>query len=246
MTNLLPPARTTYPYWPAEFTESDKAIVRFIVSEGWTMVGPERLYSVILSLRHVVQQAVPGDFVECGVWRGGVSIMIGLWLKENNVLDRKIYMYDTFDGMTEPTEVDVRTRDKKPFLEIARDHEAEGRGDSGIVARAGLDHVKQNFRKAGVGSAALHFIEGDVLASLDVASNLPVEIALLRLDTDWYESTRKELEVLYPRLQRNGVLLLDDYGYYDGCRQAVDEYFEQVPRPLLHLDDEYGRSGIKF
>lgn len=234
------------PFWPAEFSEVEKEIVQYVVSEGWTMVGIGRLFSVILACRHVLGRAVAGDFVECGVWRGGVSILIGLWLKEHNVFDRRIYMYDTFDGMTEPTEVDLRTRDKKSFLEIAREHEAEGRGDSGIVARANIDIVRENFRKAGVGSETLHFIQGDVLATLDKQFNLPREIAMLRLDTDWYESTRKELEVLYPRLQKNGVLLVDDYGYYDGCKQAVDEYFEQVPRPLLHIDDEYGRSGIKL
>jgi O-methyltransferase len=90
----------------------------------------------------------------------------------------------------------------------------------------------------------VHLVEGRVEETLP--GGAPAEIALLRLDTDWYESTKHELEHLYPRLSPGGVLILDDYGHYEGARRAVDEYFEaEGGRPLLSRIDYTGRIGVK-
>jgi O-methyltransferase len=90
------------------------------------------------------------------------------------------------------------------------------------------------------------FIQGDVAVTLEVPNNLPEGIAVLRLDTDWYESTKKELEILYPRLSVGGVLLVDDYGHWVGAREAVDEYFKRHNnRPFLVYNDNTGRAGVK-
>ena len=85
--------------------------------------------------------------------------------------------------------------------------------------------------------------KGDVLSTLAVPDNLPLKIAVLRLDTDWYESTRMELETLYPRLSVDGVIMIDDYGHWTGARRAVDEYFARGQRPLLQYTDATGRAG---
>lgn len=209
------------------------------------MVSPERLFSLVLACRWVIDNDIPGDFVEAGVWRGGASILVGLWLQQHSIVDRKIWLYDTFAGMTEPEVGDVRSRDGKTFDQIRVDHELAGLGDDGIAAYAPLDLVKQNFQEAGLNPDSVIFVVGDVEKTLLVARNLPDTISILRLDTDWYASTSAELNVLYPKLSRNGVLLVDDYGYFEGSRRAVDEYFELRKRPFFLLDDEYGRTGLK-
>jgi O-methyltransferase len=105
---------------------------------------------------------------------------------------------------------------------------------------ASLDDVKANFRNAGLLNDNIMFIQGDVAVTLEV-------LAALRLDTDWYESTKKELEFLYPRLSVGGVLLVDDYGHWAGAREAVDEYFKRYNnRPFLIYNDNTGRAGVKI
>jgi len=90
----------------------------------------------------------------------------------------------------------------------------------------------------------IHLVEGDVAQTL--THTVPETIALLRLDTDWYESTRIGLEVLYPRLAVGGVCILDDYGHWQGARKAVDDYFEALGhRPYMHTIDYSGRVFIK-
>ncbi len=92
----------------------------------------------------------------------------------------------------------------------------------------------------------LEFIQGDVFDTLRCIEKLPDEISVLRLDTDWYESTKFELETLYPRLSQRGVLIIDDYGYWEGARKAVDEFFLKMPyKPLFNVVDSTGRSAIK-
>jgi O-methyltransferase len=111
---------------------------------------------------------------------------------------------------------------------------------------ASLDDVKANFRNAGLLDDNIIFVQGDVAVTLEVPNNLPERIATLRLDTDWYESTKKELQILYPRLSVGGVLIIDDYGYWAGAREAVDEYFKGCNnRPFLVYNDYTGRAGVK-
>ena len=97
------------------------------------------------------------------------------------------------------------------------------------------------------GSAnGVRFIKGDVMQTLLDEENIPREISVLRLDTDWYESTLLELQVLYDRVQQGGVVILDDYGYWDGARSAVDEFFlSRNLQPLVHVIDDTGRVFVK-
>ncbi len=109
---------------------------------------------------------------------------------------------------------------------------------------ASLQEVRHNMQATGYPSGQIHYIEGRVEET--IPAQIPDSIALLRLDTDWYESTRHELEHLYPRLVEGGVLVLDDYGHWQGARQAVDEYFAQAGhRPLLQRIDYSGRLAVK-
>ena len=239
------PRREVFPFWPKEFTSAECEMVAYVIESGLTMVSPERLFSLVLSCRWVVENNVPGDFVEAGVWRGGASILTALWLKHHAINDRTVWLFDTFAGMTEPDAGDVRSRDGKTFEQIRVEHDQAGLGDDGVSAYAPLDLVQNNFRKAGLDPDAAVFIVGAVEETLTLEKNLPKSVSLLRLDTDWYKSTLAELTVLYPKLSPNGVLLIDDYGYFEGSRRAVDEYFSANKRPFFLLDDEYGRTGLK-
>ena len=106
---------------------------------------------------------------------------------------------------------------------------------------------RKNCSDAGLDINSFKFIKGDVCETLKTNKNIPAEISVLRLDTDWYESTKAELEILYPRLSDRGVLIIDDYGHWEGAKKAVDEYFSsQEYKPLFNVIDRTGRSAIKI
>jgi len=160
---------------------------------------------------------VAGDIVECGVWRGG-AMMIARAICP----DRRCWLYDTFNGMTEPTAADWKVSDGQPALNSYNSKLKAGRRWNA----ASLEEVRGNFMTAGLyDESRLRFIVGPVEQSLRSPQLLPERIALLRLDTDWYDSTRVELEQLFPRLVRGGTLIVDDFGHWAGARQAAMEYF---------------------
>jgi predicted O-methyltransferase YrrM len=107
-----------------------------------------------------------------------------------------------------------------------------------------LADVQANLRSTGYPVERMRFVVGDVADT--VPREAPERIAILRLDTDWYASTRHELEHLYPRLAVGGVLIVDDYGHWEGARLAVDEFLERTSAPiLLNRIDYTGRIGVK-
>jgi hypothetical protein len=221
---------------PVEFTDFDRDVFNYVRENKLTMVSPERLIATINACKHAL--SLEGDFVECGVWRGGNSLAAKM-IFERYGSDKTVWLFDTFAGMTAPTELD-RTADGQPAAEKFSQLQQEEHTD---WCFASLTEVTNNFREAGVSLSGVRFVEGDVLDTLK--GELPEEISVLRLDTDWYESTKAELETLYPRLVVGGVLLIDDYGHWEGARKAVEEYFAQVPRPMLHFTDGTGRAGVK-
>jgi hypothetical protein len=227
---------------PVEFGDKEKALFGFVKNNELSMTSNERMFATMMACKYAVTERVDGDFVECGVWRGGNTILAAGVFKEHNA-DRGVYLFDTFEGMTEPTEADRTASGKvsaKEKFEQKQDNE-DG------WCYSSLDEVKNNFAKAGLLSDKVKFVKGDVLKTLADESNLPSKISVLRLDTDWYESTKKELEVLYPRLSVGGVLMIDDYGHWAGAKKAVDEYFEaHGNRPFLQYIDRTGRIGIKM
>lgn len=225
---------------PVEATPEDAAAIAALAP--YTMTSPERLWSLLGAVRHVTSLGLPGDFVECGVWRGGSVMAMASELKRLGVSDRRIWLYDTFAGMTDPTAEDVEAGSGVTAREMLATTEV-GDGNN-VWCVAGRADVEANVRSTGYPDSLLRFVEGDVSATL--LESAPEQIALLRLDTDWYASTRSELEILYPRLVPGGVCILDDYGHWGGARKAVDEYFtEHGPRPYMHPIDYSGRVFIK-
>jgi len=210
----------------------------------YTMTSIERGYALYKGVEYVVRNSIPGDFVECGVWKGGSCMLIALILLKLGVNDRKIVLFDTFTGMTEPSEEDRIAWNNSSVIKRWKQ---DKKGSTGTFTgwAVSLEEVKEACNQTGYPENHFKFVKGDVLSTLK--GNAPGKISFLRLDTDWYESTREELEVLYPRLIRGGVLIIDDYGHFTGARKAVDEYFrEKSCIPLLNRVDYTGRIGIKI
>lgn len=213
----------------------------------YTMTSALRLHALIDAVRYCERRAVPGAFAECGVWRGGSVLAMVLTLQAQGAADRDIYLYDTFEGMTEPTERDT-SRFDRPALATWQEETAAGRRAWGdlfqpdVFDEAG---VREVLASTGYPRDRFHFVKGPVEETIPAGA--PPALALLRLDTDWYESTRHELLHLYPRLADGGVLIIDDYGHWDGSRLAVDEYFArpEVQPVLLNRIDYTGRIAVK-
>ncbi len=181
-------------------------------TSDYTMTPPESIHNLLKGVEYVVENHIPGAIVECGVWRGGSMMAVAMKLSEMKV-DRPIFLYDTFAGMSKPTGDDVNANGMvaDDVLKEVVNHTA-----------AGIDLVKGNMNSTGYKN--VRYVEGDVVETL--RSTKPDNIAILRLDTDWYESTKAELEHLYPLLSPGGILIVDDYGGWLGARKATDEFFK--------------------
>ena len=210
----------------AEVTPQERAVMkRFSV---YTMTPEARQWSMLQAIEYVDRCQIPGAIVECGVWRGGLMMLA----KAAGSTPRDFYLFDTFDGMPPPEAVDTAP-DGTPAAAQYRPG----------WCRASLDEVRDNFRRHGLLDDRVIFRKGPVEETLK-AFPLPEAIAVLRLDTDWYASTKIELEKLYPRLSPGGVLIIDDYGSWMGQKRAVDEYFGGR-LPLLTPIDWAARVAIR-
>lgn len=210
------------------------------------MTGAARLQALIDAVRHCVRREVPGGFAECGVWRGGSVLAMVLTLQEMGAADRDLYLFDTFEGMTAPTEHDVSALDPPAAETWAQAQRDGGRAWPELFAPEVFNEeaVRSMVLGTGYPPDRVHFVRGPVEKTLPARA--PRSLALLRLDTDWYASTRVEMEHLYPRLVPGGVLIVDDYGHWDGARKAVEEHFAtHGGAPLLHRIDYTGRIGVK-
>jgi hypothetical protein len=223
---------------------SDREIVERALP--YTLTGVERLQAVIDAVRYCTARSLDGAFAECGVWRGGSVLAMLLTLLELERADRDVFLYDTFEGMTAPSERDVSSHDP-PALETwntARSRGEEPWPEYFDPELTGEEAVKRLLASTGYPAERLHLVRGPVEQTLPARA--PERLALLRLDTDWYESTKHELEQLYPRLVPGGVLIVDDYGHWQGAREAVDEYFAaHGPAPLLQRVDYTCRMAVK-
>lgn len=208
-----------------------------------TMTSIERMYALYQATCYVVDRNVPGDLVECGVWRGGSVMLIAATLLRRGCTDRTIWLYDTFSGMTEPSAQDIQETSGRTAGEILAERERTDHDPFwGIAARS---LVEQNLSGTGYPMDRFHLVEGDVMDT--IPGRAPSTLAILRLDTDWYVTTRHELDHLYPRLSRGGVFIVDDYGYWRGSRKATDEYFATLDeQPLLNRIDFTGRVAVKL
>ena len=204
----------------------------------YTRTSRERQWTLLRALEYVERRGMPGDIVECGVWQGGNMMMAKAFLK-NSAIKRRFWLFDTFEGMAAPTDHD-KASDGRDAASLYQARRKENRTE---WCFAPLSDVTENFRRHALLDDAVVFRKGMVEDTLK-ASDLPEEIAILRLDTDFYESTKVELDVLYPRLKAGGVLIIDDYGNWLGARKAVDEYFAESGPLFLPVDSSL-RMAVK-
>lgn len=201
----------------------------------FTMTGIERVVCLINAVTYISDNQILGDIVECGVWRGGSMMTVALMLMARGDTTRNLYLYDTFEGMPAPTQFD------KSFDGVTA--QTQMQQEAGKWCYASVEEVRENVFSTGYPKEKIHFVKGKIEDT--IPKTIPTQLALLRLDTDWYESTKHELVHLYPRLAAEGVLIIDDYGHWQGARKAVDEYFaEQNCKIYLHRIDYTGRIAV--
>ena len=210
---------------------------------GYTMTSVERMYALFTAIKYLEEAGIDGDIVECGVWRGGSVMLVAHTLSALGSTVRNLYLFDTYEGLPRP--------DQEKDVDVWGNRAIDGwlprsiNEEKSHWAEASVEEVKANLLSTGYPAAHLHFVKGMVERTIPDAA--PTRIALLRLDTDWYASTKHELKHLFARLSRHGVLILDDYGHFKGARAAVDEFFQSCRIPiLLHRVDYSGRVGIKI
>ncbi|MEC9206315.1 MAG: TylF/MycF/NovP-related O-methyltransferase [Pseudomonadota bacterium] len=223
--------------YPREFIEI------YSQCKDYTATSIERMYALYEAVKYISQNKIEGEIVECGVWKAGSCMLIAKTLKRLGDIERKIILYDTFDGMTEPTDEDIEVETNQLARNILK-KTPKNTDKYNIWAYAPLEMVKRNMRTTGYPEEKIIYVEGKVEQTLP--KHAPENISILRLDTDWYESTRHELESLYPILSLNGILIIDDYGHFTGARKAVDEYFLKIKKPpYMSRIDLSGRLIIK-
>lgn len=222
----------------SDLSADDRRILRAV--RPYTMTSAARVAALAQAVRHVARRRIPGAVVECGVWRGGSLMAAALALLAEGDGERMLIGYDTFAGMVAPGPEDVSHDGETAAAQLAR-----ARPGRGVWCRAALDDVRANLARTGYAAERVRLVPGPVERTLP-AEAPPGPIALLRLDTDWYASTRHALEQLYPRLVPGGILVIDDYGHWLGARRAVDEYLATLAAPpFLARVDYTGRVAVR-
>lgn len=223
----------------ADISENDKELIRSV--KPYTMTSFERIYSLVEAVRYIVQNEIPGDIVECGVWRGGSMLAVAKTLVRLNNFSKELYLFDTFEGMTSPAENDVDWMGAQAF----KKYQVTKSDNGSSWSYASEKDVRRTMSLADYDEGKIHYVKGKVEDTLP--GQAPDTISLLRLDTDWYESTRHELIHLFSRLSRGGILILDDYGHWKGARKAVDEFIaEHGLKLFLSRIDCTGRISVKL
>jgi O-methyltransferase len=225
---------------PVQATDIDAAtMATYVAVRDYTMTSLERVAALCDAVRYVTRHAIPGDLVECGVWRGGSMLAAARTLLEHGDRERILWLYDTFAGMPEPTALDVRDTDGTPAAALLASHDRT----TDLWAVSPLDEVKRVMALSEYPGERIRYVQGKVEDTIPAGA--PQQIAILRLDTDWYESTHHELVHLLPRVSPGGVLIIDDYGFWQGARRAVDEYLDSSGmRLLLNRIDDTGRIAV--
>jgi len=202
----------------------------------YALCSKPNLWSLIQSIRYISEKKIKGDFVECGVFKGGSLGLMALYAEKYQI-NCKILGYDTFeDGFLKSTlnSKDISIKNKKI--------EFETKINNFYPTKHEVEQILKNFFTKEAYSPTL--IKGDILKTLKEEKNIPSNISLLRMDTDLYSTTKLQLETLYPKLEKGGVLHIDDYGMCPGVQAAVDEYFINQ-KIWLHRVDLSCRLMIK-
>lgn len=236
---VKPDLRLVINGFPADFDLQTLKIIK--QTKPYTLTSPERIASLVNAVNYIVDNKIEGDIVECGVWKGGSSMAAIATLKYKKDFSREVYLYDTYEGMSVPTEEDkvFTGTSANEMLQSSDINDA-----SSVWCYSSIEEVRTNVSTLNYPKDKIHYIKGKVEDT--IPQYMPEKIAVLRLDTDWYQSTKHELEHLYPLLVKGGVLIIDDYGHWEGARKAVDEYMEhQKLAILLNRIDYTGRIAIK-
>ena len=216
-----------------DLSKAERGVVAAV--KPFTMTSVERIVCLINAVNYIADNKVAGDIAECGVWRGGSMMTVALTLLARGDTNRKLYLYDTYEGMSAPTEFDKSLDGASAEAQM---NEVDGKW-----CYASIEDVRQNILSTGYPKENIFLVKGKVEDT--IPQTLPASLSLLRLDTDWYESTKHELNHLFPLLAPEGVLVIDDYGHWQGARKAVDEYFaEQKRKVYLHRIDYTGRIAV--
>lgn len=224
-----------------DLTEHERMV--FAEISNFSCQMPEAAAQLCRTVEHLHARRIEGAFVECGVFLGASIIVMMRTLNRIGATDRDVWLFDTFEGMPEPEAVDQfyceAPGDNMKFWDKTK------RGDGGSDwVRGEVDRVRANIEPCGYPKERVHYVKGMVEDT--IPENAPDKIALLRLDTDFYASTRHELEHLYPRVVSGGVVIIDDYGAYKGSRKATDEYLQDLDTPILLMRiDEHVRMFVK-
>ena len=213
----------------------------FQVTKRYTMNSMPNMYALYKAIDYVAKCGVPGDFVECGVWKGGSAMIAAFTLIAMGDTSRHLWLYDTYAGMSEPTDEDRQGASESPARASWDNWQ---RGEINLWNLAPLEEAKKNVCSTPYPQDKINFIKGKVEDT--IPDSIPDEIAVLHLDTDFYESTLHELTHLFPRLSPNGVLIIDDYGMWTGSRHATDQYIaENDIQLLLNRVDASSRIAVK-
>jgi O-methyltransferase len=206
--------------------------------QPYTMVDLQRCHTLYTATRYVIEHGIPGDLVECGVWRGGCSMLMAMVAAARQAT-RDLLLFDTFTGMTQPCEHDINAKGESAEAKW----QANQKGEHNEWCFAPLDEVRRNMAGTGYDPQRIHYVRGPVEETLPHAA--PEQIAVLRLDTDFYQSTYHELVHLYPRLAVGGVLILDDYHHWQGQQKALQQYFTEQGIGMMLTYASTSAVGVK-
>jgi O-methyltransferase len=230
-------AATPTAEFPLDFEKEYIDIIKSV--KPYTMTSHERLYQLIYCVKYVIENNIPGDLVECGVWRGGSILTMIKTLQSLKVSDRKLQLFDTFSS-DDIFETKSAVAEDTPFQGSLE----EIKESSGMDFSVDLDDVKRVMRETGYPFENVVFNVGRVEET--IPQSQIDRISLLRLDTDWYDSTKFQLEELYDKVVPNGVVIFDDYGFWKGHKKAADEFLEKRNiKPLMMRNDWSCRLFIK-
>jgi O-methyltransferase len=225
------------------FDKSVIDIIKFV--RPYTMSSNYNINATCEAVRYLIKNNIEGDIVECGTWKSGQMMAAASMLNYMSVKDREIYLYDTYSGMSKPTEHDIEIRNNVSFELTYKTWGKALKNDVNQWCYASLDEVRKNMESTRYNIEKIQFIKGKVEDT--IPNVIPQKVALLRLDTDFYESTKHELIHLFPLLQKGGIIIIDDYGHWLGARKATDEYFKLNNIPIfLNYIDYTSRLGIKI
>ena len=224
--------------YPSDFSLNNINIYESV--KNCTMSGPHRVNALIDAVNYLENNCIAGSIVECGVWRGGSIMAAAITLKKREKIERDFYLYDTFTGMTKPSNLDIGYNGESAKKIFSQTKTSK---DTSDWCFSSLTEVRKNVFSTGYPKNKFHFIKGKVEDT--IPKKVPKEIALLRIDTDWYASTKHELVHLFPLLKKDGILIIDDYGDWKGARKAVDEYITEKNIKILLNRVSGSRIAVK-